>query len=252
MMADMVWKSRTASSSNRKQSSSGVITSCTVLLLYFNAPDMIPTSSCSKSLYSFCNFNISISCCLLYTFPSSFPRMQSSNLLTGKESGNVITMNNLVSHIVYAPTAKPYLEQILCGTISPIRTIAIVEPITATIPPVKPSSNIVNEALTKVFPRSNVQSKKLPWRRTGMIFLAYFFWREVPLLSTIFNSLGSSDISPRFSPENNPDNIMRIPINNICSHNGKEKLFFSSLILRYFFFPWWSHLLELWPVFTQT
>ena len=90
----------------------------------------------------------------------------------GKESGAVMSMKNLVSKIVRAPTANPCREQIAwaswsmntyfdgdeddafvmltCGMISPKTTMPRVAPMTATRPPppVSASSRIVNVLFT--------------------------------------------------------------------------------------------------------
>ena len=93
----------------------------------------------------------------------------------GKESGAVMSMKNLVSKIVRAPTANPCREQIAwaswsmntyfdgdeddafvmltCGMISPKTTMPRVAPMTATRPPppVSASSRIVNVLFTFVW-----------------------------------------------------------------------------------------------------
>ena len=80
-----------------------------------------------------------------------------SNLEMGNAKGNVSSMKNFVSQIVWAPTARPCLEQSAWGTISPMITIASVAPMTATIPDVKVSNKIVKVLFTKT----------LPWKKHG-------------------------------------------------------------------------------------
>ena len=117
-------------------------------------------SSPSKSLNSAVTFNISCNCLLSYTVPISSPNIQSKILLIGKDTGKVTIMKNLVIQMVCAPTAKPCLEQILWGIISPNITIPAVEPKIAAIPlPIKPSKRIVKDVFTKTLPNNNVQRR---------------------------------------------------------------------------------------------
>ena len=81
---------------------------------------------------------------------------------------------------VRKPIMRPCLEQIACGMISPKTTIPAVAPIMATVPEVKSSRNIVNVLFTNTFPSKSVQRRKLPRRRTGSNFLAYFFSSSSP------------------------------------------------------------------------
>ena len=100
------------------------------------------------------------------------PPLDKITLDMGKESGAVMSMKNLVSKIVRAPTANPCREQIAwaswskntyfdgdeddafvmltCGMISPKTTMPRVAPMTATRPPppVSASSRIVNVLFT--------------------------------------------------------------------------------------------------------
>ncbi len=66
------------------------------------------------------------------------------------------------------------------GMISPKRTMAIVEPRMAMSPLERESRKMVTVLFTSTLPRTSVQSKKLPRRRTGRIFSAYPFWAGVP------------------------------------------------------------------------
>ena len=89
----------------------------------------------------------------------------------GKERGEVISMKNLVSQMVLAPTANPCLEQIAWGMISPNTTIQRVAQMTATVPPppVRVSSRMVRVLFTRTLPRRIEQRRKLPISRIGMM-----------------------------------------------------------------------------------
>ena len=76
----------------------------------------------------------------------------------------------------------------------------------AKVPDVMSLSNIVSVLLTRTLPSSSVQSKKFPFFRIGYIIEANFCSDDVPDFMTIWSSIGSKDINPRFSPENIPDN----------------------------------------------
>lgn len=91
-----------------------------------------------------------------------------------------------------------------------------VEPITASKPSVSSLSKIVNVLLTKTLPSSKVQSRKFPFLRIGYIMDANFCSDLVPDFMMICSSIGSSDIKPKFKPENNPDSARRIQIKIIC------------------------------------
>ena len=90
----------------------------------------------------------------------------------GKERGEVIIMKNFVNQIVLAPTARPFLEQIACGMISPNTTMPRVAQRTARAPPppVRVSMRIVRVLFTRAFPSKIEQRRKLPIPRTGIIF----------------------------------------------------------------------------------
>ncbi|TNN54618.1 hypothetical protein EYF80_035180 [Liparis tanakae] len=70
----------------------------------------------------------------------------------------------------------------------------------------------------------------------GSILRAYFFSLSVPQLCTMRSSMGSSAISPRFSPLNMPDSTSRKQMRITCSQMGSSDLATSTTRTR----PSWS------------
>ncbi|RNA34638.1 hypothetical protein BpHYR1_046312 [Brachionus plicatilis] len=68
----------------------------------------------------------------------------------------------------------------------------------------------VDVELTSTLPIKIVHSNKFPRLRSGNILAAYLFSLLVPIFLRIFNSVKSSDISPRFRPLNKAEKNKRI------------------------------------------
>mmetsp|Transcript_13513 Transcript_13513/g.21065 ORF Transcript_13513/g.21065 Transcript_13513/m.21065 type:complete len:100 (-) Transcript_13513:238-537(-) len=78
-----------------------------------------------------------------------------------------------------------------------------------------------NPELTVTFPRSNVQSNRLPRRRTGYIALAARANLGSSLLAmTISRPLGSSDMRPSVKPENMAENKTSTTTSTHCTASG--------------------------------
>eukprot|EP00967_Tisochrysis_lutea_P148965 scaffold285405_cov32-Tisochrysis_lutea.AAC.4 len=64
-----------------------------------------------------------------------------------------------------------------------------------------PSTRMARTELTRVFPRSNVQSSMLPRRRMGRIFSAYIRCLRSSPAMMICSCDSSNDMRPRVRPE---------------------------------------------------
>ena len=95
--------------------------------------------------------------------------------------------------------------------ISPNTTMPKVDPITAQIPfaPGMLSRSIGMTTLTRTFPKSSEQRRKLPKLRTGKMALAFSCSASEPVLITICSSVWSKDMSPRLRPEKRPERQRR-------------------------------------------
>lgn len=129
-------------------------------------------------------------------------------------------MKNSTTGCECAPIFKPWREHTAWGRISPSRRmaeVAIIRPMT----PVVTSANTIDIALlTRVFPRSRVHSRRLPFLRRGMIFLAYSCSLESPAFSTIFSENKSRESRPRVSPLNKAERGTNRQARRIASQTG--------------------------------
>mmetsp|Transcript_22001 Transcript_22001/g.39572 ORF Transcript_22001/g.39572 Transcript_22001/m.39572 type:complete len:222 (+) Transcript_22001:2531-3196(+) len=175
-MAVITSSSNRVSTSSMYTSSMAVMMSCTIAVvnsiaafINFVSPDDIPVSP-SRSAWTSNSWDNSF---LSKICPMSRPNARSKIREIGLATTNRRTMNNWTMGAKNAPITKPWRLQIAWGTISPKMTMNAVEAISPINPPVTSDIKIDNAEFTATFPNNSVHSKRLPFFRTGNIFLAF-------------------------------------------------------------------------------